>query len=718
MSPAGGDRWGRWTGLFALVFLGYSAGAVLSWLSFGSSVGPAFFFPSAGVAVATMLLTRRSSWPAILAGVVAAEVIVDLKYGNPQPVAFGYALANVVEPLVGASLALAWCRRSPDLRDRRDLLLYVVAVCLIGPLFGGLIGGSISAHYFGGPSAGSSWPSEVMHWWAGDAVGALVVATPILLWTRQSYILRRRPAETVGVLLASAALSVAAFRAQTPPSMLMLPVLAWAALRLDMLGAALAGAVMAILSNVMTSRGYGMFADMNASASTKMAMIQVFIGVIVVIALLIAQEASARVAAVREREAERRERLRLETLAQLSHQLSGALTPHDIGQALIEHVINDAGARSLNLGLLTHDRRRLEWVVMAGLPPSVVAEFGGGIDMSESTIAVDAARTGRPVLVPSAAEYGRRYAAYARIQEITGNQAVVGWPLTSGDTPIGVLVLAWAEPQALDPAQLAYVSAVATIVSQALVRARVYSDEHARAAVLQSAVLPTNPGDIPGLDVCVTYEPADVGGGVGGDWYDVMALPKRRTYLSVGDVVGHGLPAVEDMVQLRTAGRALAHQGLPPDRLLAELNGFARHVSHGKFATMAVAVYDPGALSLSYCTAGHPPALLRRAATGEVILLSDAHGPVLGPLEEAGYTGGQVNVAVGDILVMYTDGLVERPGTDVDSGIAHAQRIIADWAPDAVLCDALDRLCDTLAPSPRGDDVCIVAVRFEGEGEG
>lgn len=705
----GAQLWGRWTGLFALVFLGYAAGAVLSWLSFGSAVGPAFFFPSAGVAVATMLLARRSSWPAILAGVIAAEVIVDLRYGNPKPVAFGYALANVVEPLLGASLALRWCGRSPDLRARRDLLLYVVAVCLVGPLLGGLIGGTVSARYFGG---GSGWLGEVMHWWAGDAVGALVVATPILLWTRQSYILRRRPAETVGVLVASAALSVAAFRAQTPPSMLMLPVLAWAALRLDMLGAALAGSVMAVLSNVMTSRGYGMFADMNASASTKMAMIQVFIGVIVVIALLIAQEASARMTAVSEREAERRERVRLETLARLSHQLSAALTPDDIGQALTEHMINDAGARSLNLGLLTRDRRRLEWVAMAGLPPEVVSEFGRGIEMTEPTVAVDAARTGRPVLVPSAVDYGRRYAAYARFQEITGNQAVVGWPLTSGDTPIGVLVLAWAEPQALDPAQLAYISAVATMVSQALVRARIYSDEHARAAVLQAAVLPTNPGDTPGLDVCVAYEPADVGVGVGGDWYDVMALPKHRTYLSVGDVVGHGLPAVEDMAQLRTAGRALAHQGLPPDRLLAELNGFARHVSHGKFATMAVAVYDPGVRSLSYCTAGHPPALLRRSGTGEVILLSDAHGPVLGPLEEAGYTGGQVTVAVDDILVMYTDGLVERPGTDVDSGVAQARRIIAGWDVGAPLRGEVDRLRETLAPSPRSDDVCIVAVRF------
>jgi serine phosphatase RsbU (regulator of sigma subunit) len=74
-----------------------------------------------------------------------------------------------------------------------------------------------------------------------------------------------------------------------------------------------------------------------------------------------------------------------------------------------------------------------------------------------------------------------------------------------------------------------------------------------------------------------------------------MALPKRRTYIAVGDVVGHGLPAVEDMAQLRSAGRAMALQGLSPARLLAELNIFTAHASHGRFATMAVAISEPDA---------------------------------------------------------------------------------------------------------------------------
>ena len=144
---------------------------------------------------------------------------------------------------------------------------------------------------------------------------------------------------------------------------------------------------------------------------------------------------------------------------------------------------------------------------------------------------------------------------------LTGAEALVNWPLTSGAKLVGVLGMMWTRPQPLDAAQLAYISAVATMVGQALVRAQVYADEHARAAVLQAAVLPNEPADVAELDLAVRYEPADGEHGLGGDWYDVMALPKQKTYLAVGDVVGHGLPAVEDMAQLRTAARAMALQG-------------------------------------------------------------------------------------------------------------------------------------------------------------
>jgi serine phosphatase RsbU (regulator of sigma subunit) len=156
----------------------------------------------------------------------------------------------------------------------------------------------------------------------------------------------------------------------------------------------------------------------------------------------------------------------------------------------------------------------------------------------------------------------------------------------------------------------------------------------------------------------------------------------------------------------------LALQGLPPAQLLVSLNTFTRHASNGKFATMGVAVLDPASATLSYASAGHPPPLLRRAGTGTVMRLAGAHGPVLGPVERAAYSEGHVQVCEGDILVMYTDGLIERRGQDIESGMARVQDLVAEWNGDESLPQACRELTHTLAPPPRDDDVCVVAVRF------
>ncbi len=682
--------------------------AVASWQSFGAGLGPAFF-PAAGVTAAALLLNRRSRWPAVVVAVLLAEGLIDLWFGEPFPAVLGYLAANVVEPVIGATLVLAWCGGRPDLRTRRDLTAFLAGACFVGPVVGAAIGGWATSS-----DGGETWLADTLHWAAGDGVGVLVIATPILLWPKQSHIVRAHPRETAAVLLAAGVLSFAAFSTEAPPSMLILPVLAWAAFRLDMIGAALAGVIIGLLANLTTGWGSGMFVDVELPPSTRLALTQVFLAVILVVALLIAQEVAGRTAAVRARESERRERLRLQALSGLAQQLSAALTPHDIGQAVVDRVLNEAGATAVNIGLLSADGHDLEWVVMEGYPPAVVAEYAGGVAMTEHTLATETARTGRPIIVRTAGEYGQRYPAKARWARISGAESVVGWPLTAGGEAIGTLLLVWAEPQPLNTAQLAYVSAVATMVSQALVRARAYTDEHARAAVLQSAVLPSTPAEAPGLEICIAYEPADVAQGLGGDWYDVLPLPGGRTFLAVGDVVGHGLPAVEDMAQLRSAARALAHQGFSPARVLAELNGFTRYASQGKFATMAVAVVEPDGATLSYCSAGHPPALLRKAATGEVLRLTGASGPVLGPVERADYPEGSVRVEPGDILVMYTDGLVERRGVNLDDGIARVARMVSAWEPGTPLDGVCDELQEKLVPRPRADDVCLLAARFSG----
>src|SRR6478736_1870339 len=133
-SSARSDRHGSWRSaaeLFTVVALAYLAGAVLSWQMFGAGLSPVFF-PPAGVTVVAMLLTPRSRWAVIVAAIVVAELAVDLRYGAGVRPASGFALANVVEPVVGASLVRAWCNGAPDLRTRGDLAKFVAAACVAG----------------------------------------------------------------------------------------------------------------------------------------------------------------------------------------------------------------------------------------------------------------------------------------------------------------------------------------------------------------------------------------------------------------------------------------------------------------------------------------------------------------------------------------------------------------------------------------------------------
>ncbi len=144
--------------------------------------------------------------------------------------------------------------------------------------------------------------------------------------------------------------------------------------------------------------------------------------------------------------------------------------------------------------------------------------------------------------------------------------------------------------------------------------------------------------------------------------------------------------------------------------MLNELNRFAAHQITGEFATNLVAIYDPENSSLSYSSAGHLPALLRRAATGEGVQLAEASGPMLGPFDATVYVQSTVPVRPCDVLIMYTDGLVEHHDGNLRTGISPLAEVVAAWPPEALLdCESL---AQAVAPAPHADDLCLLVVRF------
>jgi serine phosphatase RsbU (regulator of sigma subunit)/integral membrane sensor domain MASE1 len=417
------------------------------------------------------------------------------------------------------------------------------------------------------------------------------------------------------------------------------------------------------------------------------------------------------------RQAERREHARVETLADLTRLLAAALTAEAIGEAVTDCLCAGAGgADALRLGVISQDGRRLVWITTAGCAEGVREQFSD-LPMDVPASETDAARTGRPVIIRTPAEYEQRYPGPDTSAILAAGSSWLTWPLWAGTTPVGAIGLMWRQPQQFESGQLAFVAAVADSVAQALVRARVYADEHAIAAVLQRAIMPAAAAVIPGLEIGASYRQAGTTHQIGGDWYDAMALPGQRAYLAVGDVVGHGLTAAEDMTQLRNAGRTLAIAGYQPASLLEELARVTDWATSGKFATVAAAIIEPDVSVVTYATAGHPPILIRRAKTGTVEIPPPAEGPALcfpGGQDFPQYTQGQTGFDAGDIMLMYTDGLIERRGEDLEEGIARVAERLQAWQPGAPLGSLCDELIASLAAEPQLDDMCVLAVSRPG----
>ena len=320
------------------------------------------------------------------------------------------------------------------------------------------------------------------------------------------------------------------------------------------------------------------------------------------------------------------------------------------------------------------------------------------------------ARTGQPVVIKNAAEYSDRYPGPRSAAVAAEEASWLIWPLTVGKATVGAIVLMWRRQQDFQAGQLAFIAAVADLVAHALVRARIYADEHAIATVLQRAVMPKMTAPLPGLDVGACYRQAGTSWVIGGDWYDALALPAGRAYITVGDVAGHGISAAEDMTQIRNAGRALAIAGYQPARMLAELRRLTVSVTKGQFATMTVAMLEADSSRITYASAGHPPLLIRRAQTGNVETLPSAAGPPLGPFDDATYAQRRTRFAPGDITLLYTDGLIERRGSDIQAGIDRVGAHLQAWQSGGQLDDLCAELVASVADQPQLDDICVLAV--------
>ncbi|MFC9925958.1 PP2C family protein-serine/threonine phosphatase [Streptomyces sp. NPDC127190] len=279
-------------------------------------------------------------------------------------------------------------------------------------------------------------------------------------------------------------------------------------------------------------------------------------------------------------------------------------------------------------------------------------------------------------------------------------------PLTSGDDTYGVLV--WASAgRPPGPAEGELLALLAERAASHLRHARAHERVSRTAVDLQRALLAEPGRPHPNLDVATRYLPAGRRALVGGDWCETVRLHFGRTLLVVGDVMGHGLEAAVDMNAYRSSLRAIAAADLPPHRVLRQMDDLAAGEAEHRPATCLLVRVDPARGQLTLASAGHlPPLLINR--DGAATLLPVPVGPPLGT-GLGGYDVTTHTLEPGQTLVLFTDGLVERRGEDIDDSLARLAAL--RFAPDAGLDAILDTVLGHLDARNAEDDVAVLGAR-------
>ncbi|MEU6258356.1 SpoIIE family protein phosphatase [Streptomyces sp. NPDC047043] len=404
---------------------------------------------------------------------------------------------------------------------------------------------------------------------------------------------------------------------------------------------------------------------------------------------------------------------RLVTISQVLT-LAGALTEavgvQDVVQLVADEIAPAVGSQALVV--LGSRAGRLHVLGHRGYPDAQVVERFDGLPLAEPTPGTHALNTGVPAFFDSRQELERLYPS--RLATPDGFAAWAYLPLIASGRPVGTCVLAYAEPHPFPADERAVLTSLGGLIAQALERALLYDAKHRLAHGLQEALLPHSLAPLPGIDVASRYLPATQGMDIGGDFYDLVPLQGVAAAV-IGDVQGHNVTAAGLMGQLRTAVRAYTTVGQPPEEVMRSTNRLLIDLGADLFASCLYLRLDPARGRAVMARAGHPPPLLRRP-DGKVRVLDLAGGPLLGIDGSAVYPTTEVDLAPGSVLALYTDGLIESPGVDIEDALADlGQRLTeAGELPLDELADHLVR--HSPAARERLDDVALLLLRAHADG--
>lgn len=402
--------------------------------------------------------------------------------------------------------------------------------------------------------------------------------------------------------------------------------------------------------------------------------------------------------------AERRERL-----TGLNAALIQACTPRHVVDAVLTHVVPLLSADSA----LIHD--------LTGPEPQVAGSRGCSPELLRQVATLSwqermearAVASAQIQLVKSVGELAERWPHLVPLARMGRGQAWAIVPLVTADAQVGSVVLGWHTPRVFDGEAEALLGTVAVAVAAAFARAAEFREAQQRAERLQHELMPGRLPALTAASAAAQYRTASTAG-IGGDWYDAIALPGGRTLAVVGDVAGDGIDEPVVMGILRQAIAAIAAMDLVPDELLAYANDVTLRLGSVQ-ATVLLALYDPATGVLSLTSSGHPPPLMMAPGRPPAVLDMPIGKPL--GLPHVPPEVAEVTVPDGTLLTLYTDGLL---GLD-DPDPARLAEVITRHAVSTPLpsdparrAPWLDDLCHaamaTLLPESRPDDAALLAL--------
>lgn len=365
------------------------------------------------------------------------------------------------------------------------------------------------------------------------------------------------------------------------------------------------------------------------------------------------------------------------------------------------------GATSLVMGLLESGRIHL----VADGPEGAYVPGTRYTRVDEQYPMSEVVRTLSPRFIESAEDFAASYPILWPNISHLGITSAAYMPLIAQARPIGALGLLYRDKGGFTADERNLLMALGTSIAQSLQRAMLYEQEHDLAEGLQQAMLPRRIPSVPGAQVAVRYRSARLGRDIGGDWYDLIPLPGGRVGAVIGDVQGHDTHAAAVMGQLRIVLRAYAAEGHSPATVMARASVFLHELDTDRFATCTYAEVDLTTGVVQVVRAGHVDPVVRDVDGSCRRVVSDGGLP-LGLSAEFGrleYPVSTVELDPGQTMILFTDGLVELPGSDLDEGMQRLTSLVANGPQD--LQKLADQLCDAVDGRGGQDDVAVLLLR-------